>query len=56
VVEAVGLRSLTGSFDHQGGIVVRGRELAVTGMDEAHPGAAVVGGAVLGHGAVIDHD
>jgi len=45
-----------GPLDSRGGPAVSGRELAVIRTEEAHPQVAVVAGAVLGHGAFIDHD
>jgi hypothetical protein len=48
-------RQRLGRLDHQDGLVVSGRELAVAWTEEAHPLVAVVAGAVLGHGAFVDH-
>jgi hypothetical protein len=43
-------------LDDQDDLAVTGRELAVVRTDEARASVAVVAGAVLGHGAFIDHD
>jgi hypothetical protein len=44
-----------GLLDHEGGVDLGRRELAITGAEEAHPAITVVTRAVLGHGAFVEH-
>ena len=44
-----------GRLEHGGGITGGWRELAVVRTEKAQPAVAVVAGAVLGHGAVVEH-
>jgi len=48
-------RQRCGRPEGQGSLAVGRRELAVVRTDEARASVAVVAGAVLGHGALVDH-
>ena len=50
----IGRRRL-GRLDHERGLAGGGSELAFIRTEEAHLSVAVVAGAVLGHGAFVEH-